>query len=169
MDAKGLHAVFADQLKDLYNAESQLVKALPKLRDSADNSDLKDAISRHLEQTKHQIIRLEQIFERLDEKPTGQECFAMKGLIQEAYDVGRKHYAPPALDAALIAVLQRIEHYEVAGYGTARSFAKHLGDEESANLLQQTLSEEAQADRVLSELAENEINSRAIETGAAAG
>ena len=168
MNVKGLHAVYVDQLRDLYDAENQLVKALPKLAEAADNSELKEIIHQHLDQTKYQFVRLEQIFERLGEKPNGRECFAMKGLIQEANDITKRHYEPSTLDAALIAALQRIELYEVSGYGTVRSFARHLCDADAVNLLQQTLNEEAQADRMLTELAESEINSRALETSAAA-
>jgi ferritin-like metal-binding protein YciE len=164
----GLHEVYLDELRELYDVEQQLVKALPKFADIAGNIEFRDAIKRHLEQTKYQIIRLEQIFERMGEKPAGQECFVMKVLVQDAYDLNRKDYARGGLDAALLTALQRIEHYEIAGYGAVRSFARQLGHNASANQLQQTLNEKAQADRVLSELAEIDINPLAVQNYAAA-
>ena len=166
MEAKGLQQLFLDRMRDLYNAESQQIRALPELARAASDLEFRTIINKHLEHTKNQIFRLEQIFERLGEKPDGRECIAMKVLIQDTRQIAFNNYGPCAAEAALVSALQHIEHYEIAGYGTVRSFARQLGDDESANLLQQTLNEEAQADRWLSELAEYEINLRAAEVSA---
>ena len=163
MEVKGLHRLLLNQMQDLYNAEQKQIQVFPGIALAIVDSEFRAIIDKHFEQTQYQVFRLEQIFEHLGEKPDGRECLAMKVLIQEMQDICRKDYGPCASEAALICALQHIEHYEIVGYGTVRSFARQLGDDASANLLQQTLNEEAQADRWLSELAEYEINLRAAE------
>lgn len=153
MRLQTLRDLYVSELKDLFNAENQLVKALPKLAKAASSPDLKAALEEHLEQTKHQVSRLERIFEGLQMNPKGKRCKAMEGLIEEGDEVMDQDGADAVLDAALIASAQRVEHYEIAGYGCVRTFARLLGDEEAADLLQQTLDEEAAADRKLTELA----------------
>lgn len=156
-----LQDLFVDQLKDLYNAESQLVKALPKMAKAASNPQLKKAFEQHYEQTQNHVNRLEQIFERLDAKPTGKKCHAMQGLIEEGKEIMEEDFTPEVLDAGLIAAAQKVEHYEIAGYGTVRTFARILGDTEAANLLQETLNEEGATDKKLTSLAESNVNPQA--------
>jgi len=156
-----LEEVFVDQLKDLYSAESQLIKALPKMAKAASAPDLKKGFLAHLEQTKEHANRLEKIFKELDEKPTGKTCKAMKGLVEEGAETIEENATPEAKDAALIAAAQRVEHYEIAGYGSVRTFAKLLGHDQAAKVLQTTLDEEAETDKTLTKLAEA-INVEAI-------
>jgi ferritin-like metal-binding protein YciE len=147
-----------DELRDLYNAETQLLKALPKMAKAASSPELKAAFEEHLEVTTGQVERLEKIFGELAEVPKGKKCKAMEGLIEEGKDVIEQDGAPSVMDAALIAAAQRVEHYEMAGNGCVRTFAQLLGNEEAATLLQQTLVEEAEADKKLTQLAETAIN-----------
>ena len=149
-----LHDVYIEQLKDLYNAEHQLIKALPKMAKAADSPELSQGFKEHLEQTKGHAERIEEIFKKLDKSPTGKKCKAMEGLIAEGAEAIEENAAPSAKDALLIAAAQRVEHYEMAGYGTVRTFAKLLGESEAAGLLQQTLDEEAETNEKLTELAE---------------
>lgn len=155
-----LEELLVDELRDLYNAESQLVKALPKMAEAASNAELKEGFTNHLEQTKGHVSRLERALEMLDESPKGKTCQAMKGLVaegEEAIDMK----GPDAIhDANLIGAAQRVEHYEIAAYGTAREFASTLGRSEIAELLQETLNEEAETDKKLTALAKR-INSEA--------
>ncbi|HEY3755829.1 MAG TPA: ferritin-like domain-containing protein [Opitutaceae bacterium] len=156
-----LEELLVDELKDLYNAESQLVKALPKMAKAASNADLKAGFTAHLEETKGHVARLERAFEILEESPKGKTCHAMKGLVEEGEEaIDLK--APDAVhDANLIGAAQRVEHYEIAAYGTARNFAKTLGRTEIAELLQQTLNEEGETDKKLTALA-RQINKQAL-------
>ncbi len=165
MALKSLHDLYVNELKDLYSAENQLVKALPKMAKAANSPELRDAITEHLEVTKGQVQRLETIFKELETSPKGKKCKAMEGLIEEGKEVMEEEAAPGVLDAALIAAAQRVEHYEIAGYGCVRTFANLLGFEEAAGLLQETLDEEADADKKLTELAESVINLNAEEEG----
>jgi ferritin-like metal-binding protein YciE len=158
MALDSLHDLYVDELKDLYNAENQLVKALPKMAKAATNPDLKAAIEEHLEVTRGQVERLERIFKELGVSPKGKKCKAMEGLIEEGKEVMEEDGQEAVIDAALIAAAQRVEHYEMAGYGCARTFAKLLGYDEAARLLQETLDEEGDADKKLTELAETGIN-----------
>jgi len=158
MEMESLQDLFVDQLKDLYNAENQIIKALPKMIKKASAPELKDAFARHLEVTKGQVDRLEQVFEAFGEKAKGKTCKAMKGIIEEASDTMKEDAEPEVLDAALIAECQRVEHYEIAGYGTVRAYAELLGNKQAAKLLQQTLDEEGEADKKLTSLAETLIN-----------
>ena len=146
-----------DQLKDIYSAENQLVKALPKLVKKASAKGLKHAIATHLEETKHQVERLDQIGESLGIKLAGKKCKAMEGLIEEGAEVIAAEGPGPVIDSALIAAAQRVEHYEISAYGSARTFAQQLGHEEVVELLQETLDEESAADEKLTSLSEEEI------------
>ena len=158
MALDSLHDLYVEELKDLYNAENQLLKALPKMVKAATHLDLKNAFKEHLEVTRNQVTRLEAIFEKLEESPKGKKCKAMEGLVAEAADTIAEDGIAAVKDAALIVSAQRVEHYEMAGYGCVRTFAKLLGYEEAAELLQATLDEEGDADKVLTELAERIIN-----------
>lgn len=151
---QNLRELLVYELKDLHSAETQLVKALPKMAKAASDDDLADAFEEHLEQTRGQIERLERAFEVLGEKPKGKTCEAMKGLIAEGEDILTEDATDDVRDAALIAAAQKIEHYEIAGYGTVRTFANLLGEKEVAELLQASLEEEGDTDKKLTEIAE---------------
>lgn len=157
-----LQELYVAELKDLYNAETQLVRALPKLAKTASNAELRQAFEEHLRQTSEQVSRLEQIFEMLGEKPTGKKCLGMEGLIKEGAETMQEDYEDAVMDAAIIGAAQRVEHYEIAGYGTVREFAELLGENEHISLIEQTLEEEKQADEKLTQLAED-INSQAAQ------
>lgn len=157
-----LKKLYVDELRDLYSAENQLIKALPKMAKGASSAELKQAFEDHLEQTKEHVERLDEIFSRLDEKPTGKTCKAMKGLIEEGSEMLEEDGEESVIDAGLIGAAQRVEHYEIAAYGTVRTFANLLGEEEAADLLQQTLDEEGETDKQLSELAEEIVNEEAL-------
>jgi ferritin-like metal-binding protein YciE len=164
MKLESMHDLFVKELKDLYAAENQLVKALPKMAKASASDELRTAFEEHLEQTKGHVERLEQIFDKMQASHRGAKCKAMEGLIEEGKDTIKEEAEDAIRDAAIIAAAQRVEHYEIAGYGCARTFARLLGDEESANLLQQTLDEEAEADKKLTEIAESSINLQAVES-----
>ena len=157
MADKGLKELYIDELKDLYSAETQLVKALPKMAKSAASDELRRGFEEHLEQTKGHVQRLEQIFESLGESPKGKKCKGMEGLIEEGSEVAEEDYEGNILDAALIGAAQRVEHYEIAGYGTVRAMAEVLGEDEHVSLLTETLDEEKETDEKLTELAQ-EVN-----------
>jgi ferritin-like metal-binding protein YciE len=157
-----LHDVYVEQLKDLYSAETQLIKALPKMAKAATAPDLKQGFTDHLEQTKGHAQRLEEIFQGLDEKPTGKKCKAMEGLIKEGAEAIEEDATPSAKDALLIAAAQRVEHYEIAGYGSVKTYANLLGEDDAAKLLAETLQEEKDTDVKLTEAAE-QINVEANE------
>jgi ferritin-like metal-binding protein YciE len=161
-----LEKLLADQLKDLYSAESMLTKALPKMAKTASTEALSEAIENHLEETKGQLERLQQISELMGVKLTGKKCKAMEGLIEEGKEVLEADGAPGIIDAAIIAAAQKVEHYEIGSYGTARTLAQQLGQHEVAELLQETLDEEGAADEKLTEIAESEIYPKVIEAGA---
>lgn len=161
MENNALRELYVDELKDLYNAETQLVKALPKMAKASSNAELRQAFEEHLRQTSEQVSRLEQIFEMLEEKPTGKKCLGMEGLVKEGAETMKEEYEDAVMDAAIIGAAQRVEHYEIAGYGTVKAFAELLGEDEHVSLLEQTLEEEKKTDEKLTQLAE-EINS---ETG----
>jgi ferritin-like metal-binding protein YciE len=156
------------ELRDLYSAESQIVKALPKMVKAAHSDGLKAAFQEHLAVTEKQIERLDEIFEKLEQSTRGSKCVAMEGLLKEGKELMAEEAEPAVMDAGMIAAAQRVEHYEIAGYGCARTFARLLGHEAIAQLLQQTLDEEADADAKLTELAESEINVQAT-AGSASG
>jgi len=158
MKLNNLEDLLLHELKDLYSAETQLVKALPKMAKAASHEDLKAAFEEHLEQTEGHVERLNEISEMLGKKLTGHTCKAMKGLIEEGADLISEDADRSVRDAGLIGAAQRVEHYEIAGYGTARCLAEQLGHDEIAELLEQTLEEEKQTDENLSELATSSIN-----------
>jgi ferritin-like metal-binding protein YciE len=157
MKPNSLQELYVEQLKDLYDAENQIIKALPKMIDAATSEDLKEALNEHLQVTKTQATRLEEIFENSGEKAKAEKCKGMQGVIQEGNDLVKEIEDDDVRDAAIIASAQRVEHYEMAGYGTARTYATLLGHDDASQLLQQTLDEEKEADQKLNELAE-EIN-----------
>lgn len=161
MSLDTLQNLYVSELKDLYSAENQLLKALPKMVKAATSPKLAEAFKAHLEETKAQVERLEQVFEEVGVSPKGKKCKAMEGLIEEASELLKEDAEPAVLDAALIAAAQRVEHYEMAGYGCVRTYATQLGFKKSAALLQQTLDEEGAADKKLTKLAEGGINSEA--------
>jgi ferritin-like metal-binding protein YciE len=156
--------LYIDELRDLYNAETQLTKALPKMAKAAANEQLREAFQEHLRQTSEHVSRLEQIFEQLEERPTGKRCLAMEGLVKEGSETVKEDFADEVKDAAIIGAAQRVEHYEIAGYGTVRAFAEILGQNDHVSLLEQTLEEEKQTDQKLTELAQ-EINQQAAQSG----
>ncbi len=159
-----LRKLYLDELRDLYSAEKQLVKALPKMAKAATSLDLRSGFEGHLEQTKGHVSRLEQIFEALDESPNGKTCKGMEGLIKEGSEMIEEDPEAEELDAGLIAAAQRVEHYEMAGYGCVRTYANLLGEEEAAGLLDETLNEEKETDSKLTQLAEG-LNVEALEAG----
>jgi ferritin-like metal-binding protein YciE len=165
MKLKSLEDLLHHELKDLYSAEKQLLKALPKMAKAAENEQLQAAFKEHLEETKNQVERLEKCGEILGKKLTGHTCQAMKGLIEEGQELIEEDADPSVKDAALIGAAQRVEHYEIAGYGTARTLAQHVGQKQIAKLLQQTLAEEKETDQKLTELAESQINATAEAAG----
>jgi ferritin-like metal-binding protein YciE len=158
MKLDSLKKLFVEELRDLYSAEQQLTKALPKMAEAASSPELKDGFLHHLEQTKGHVSRLEQIFQKLGESPKGKTCKAMEGLVAEGEDMIKENAEPAVRDAGLIAAAQRVEHYEFAGYGTVRTYARLLKEEECVRLLQQTLDEEGETDKKLTHLAETSIN-----------
>ena len=162
MEKNSLRELYIDELRDLYSAETQLVKALPKMAKASSNAELRQGFEEHLRQTAEQVSRLEQIFEMIGEKPTGKKCMGMEGLIKEGSEVMKEEYEGAVMDAALIGAAQRVEHYEIAGYGTVREFAELLGEDEHVDLIEQTLEEEKQTDEKLTQMAE-QINPQAAE------
>ncbi len=162
MANEGLRDLYIDELKDLYSAENQLVKALPKMAKAASSDELKQGFEEHLEQTRGHVQRLEKIFKSLDESPKGKKCAGMEGLVKEGSEVMEEDFEGALMDAALIGAAQRVEHYEIAAYGTASEFAKILGESEHVTLLEETLQEEKETDEKLTELAK-EINPQANE------
>ncbi len=161
MKFENLQELFLHEIKDLYDAEHQIVKALPKMKKAATSPDLQDAFQEHLGQTEEHIKRLEKVFESIDQKPKRETCPAMKGLIAEGSETIEENKKSYALDAALIASAQRVEHYEIAGYGTVRTYAQLLGYDIAVDLLQATLDEEGDTNKKLTALAE-EINTEAV-------
>jgi len=157
-----LQDLFVSELKDLYSAENQLIKALPKMAKAASTPELQTAFREHLEQTRTHAERLDRIFESLGVSGKGKKCKAMEGLIEEGKEIMEEDAEPPVLDAALIGAAQRVEHYEIAGYGCARTYARLLHNQEAANLLQQTLNEEGETDKRLTQIAEGLVNLQAV-------
>jgi ferritin-like metal-binding protein YciE len=161
MKIRTLEDLLADELKDLYSAENQLVKALPKMAKAVDSQDLRSAFENHLKQTQKHVERLERICEKLDINPKGKKCMGMEGLISEGTEILNGQGETEPLEAGIIGAAQRVEHYEIAAYGTARAHARQLGFVEAANLLGKTLEEEKQANDKLTHIAENEVNVQA--------
>ncbi len=162
MKLESLKDLYMEQLKDLYSAETQLVDALPKMADACNSPELKNAFREHLNQTRQHVTRLEQIFKKLDESPKGETCEGMKGLLKEGEAMMKMKGEPEVIDAGLIAAAQRVEHYEIAGYGTVRTYAELIGDQDAVRLLERTLQEEEEADEKLTEIAESHINQEAL-------
>ena len=162
MKLQTLKTLYIDELRDLYNAENQLVKALPKMAKAASSEELQDAFEKHLEQTKSHVDRLEEVFEEIGEKPKGKTCKAMKGLIDEGSEILKEDGEESVIDAGIIVAAQKVEHYEIASYGSVRTFAQLLGKDRSADLLQRTLDEESEANEVLNKLAEDIVNPEAL-------
>lgn len=158
MELETLKDLYIAELKDLYSAERQLIKALPKLAKAANDQNLQQAFRTHLKETTQHAARLEQICEELGVSPRGKKCVGMEGLIEEGTELIKEDPDPDVLDAGLIAKAQHVEHYEIAGYGTVRTYARQLGFESQAELLQQTLDEEGRTDHLLTDLAESGIN-----------
>lgn len=158
---KNLKDLFEHQLKDLYSAENQLVEALPKLQKNANDDKLKKAFEKHLKETQGHVKRLEEICDELGIKPTGETCKAMKGLVKEAESFLEEDAEKDVRDAGLIAEAQRVEHYEISGYGTAVRYAKELGHDDIAAKLQKTLEEEYKTDDLLTDMAEDRLNRKA--------
>jgi ferritin-like metal-binding protein YciE len=163
MPEEGLKELYVDELKDLYSAENQLVKALPRMAKAATSPDLRTGFEEHLEQTKGHVARLETIFEKLGESPKGKKCKGMEGLIEEGSEAIEEHEGE-VLDAALIGAAQRVEHYEIAGYGTVIAFAEELGESGHVTLLNKTLTEEKQTNEKLTDLA-GDVNANANQSG----
>ncbi len=163
MKLDSLNELYVDHLKDMYSAETQITKALPRMVKKATSPDLKAAFEAHLQETQGQIQRLEQIFQTLEKSPRGKKCGGMEGLLEEGKEVMSEDIDPEVLDAALIAAAQKVEHYEISAYGTARAYARLLGDNTAVKLLTLTLEEEVKADKKLTHLAESGINIEAIE------
>jgi ferritin-like metal-binding protein YciE len=157
-----LEDLFLEQLEDLYDAEHRIIRALPKMIEAAQDPQLKRALDKHLAETRNQVDRLDTIFSGLNKTPERETCEAMKGLLREGEDMVGAKGNPDVRDAAIIAAAQRVEHYEMAGYGTARSLAQHLGHAEAAQLLQATLQEEKNADQTLTQVAERSVNLHAL-------
>jgi len=156
-----LQDLLVEELKDTYSSETQIVKALPKMAQAATSPQLKAAFEKHLVETQNQVKRLEQIFQQLGESPEGNDCEATEGLVKEGEELMGEQADPQVLDAGLIAAAQKVEHYEIASYGTLTTWAKELGHTQIADLLGQTLNEEKTTDEALTALAESRINSSA--------
>ena len=168
MEHQALKDLYIDELKDIYNAENQLVKALPKMAKTANSEELRTGFEEHLEQTRGHVQRLEQIFKELGEKPSGKKCKAMEGLVAEGQEIMGEDFEDDVMDAALISAAQRVEHYEIAAYGTVRTYAELLGEDTAAQLLEQTLEEEKETDQKLTDMA-GEINVKALGEGSEEG
>ncbi|HEX4135565.1 MAG TPA: ferritin-like domain-containing protein [Bryobacteraceae bacterium] len=156
-----MEELFLDEIRDLYDAEKQLTKALPEMASAAASEELRDAFEEHLGQTENQVLRLERIFQALDEKATGKKCAAMNGLIKEGNELVSATEETAVRDAGLIAAAQKVEHYEISGYGSARTHAELLGNSQAVRLLDETLAEEKEADEKLNDLAQSMINDEA--------
>ena len=158
MQMTDLQDLMVENLKDLYSAEQQMLKAMPKVAKATENEELRAAFEQHMQETQTHIQRLEQIFQQLGEKPTGKKCKGMEGLLEEGKEMMEEDADPDVLDAAMISSAQRIEHYEIAAYGTLRTYARQLGLEKHAELLQRTLDEEGETDKLLTQIAESRVN-----------
>ena len=160
MEMESLQELYVEELRDLYSAENQILKAGPKVSKAVENQELKSALDEHLRITEKQVDRLQRIFSKLGKKPTGKKCHGMEGLIEESKELLSEDAEQEVLEAGIIVGMQKIEHYEIAGYGSAATFAKLMGDNEAAQLLAQSLEEEKQADKMLTQIAE-QINVQA--------
>ncbi len=166
MTLNTVNDLLIDELRDIYHAEQQLVKALPKMAKAAKSDQLRHAFEHHLEETNGQVERLQQVFEKLGARARGQRCEAMQGLIEEANELMDEITTPEVLDVALITAAQKVEHYEIASYGSARALAEALGEKEVMKLLSETLDEEKHADQKLNEIAMSDVNKTALKAAA---
>jgi len=160
-EPKQLDELFHDTLKDIYYAEKKILSALPKMAKAAQNDDLRAAFEKHKTETEGQIDRLEQVFQLIEEKPQGKKCAAIEGILEEGQEIIKEYNGSPALDAGLVSAAQAVEHYEIARYGTLRTWAEELGLNQAVKLLQQTLDQEEATDRALTEIAESVVNQEA--------
>ena len=158
---KQLDELFHDTLKDIYYAEKKILSALPKMAKAAQNEDLTAAFEKHQAETEGQISRLEQVFDLIDQKPQGKKCAAIEGILEEGQEIIKEYKGSPALDAGLVSSAQAVEHYEIARYGTLRTWAEELGLDDASKLLQETLDEEEATDQALTEIAESVVNQEA--------
>jgi ferritin-like metal-binding protein YciE len=158
---KHLQELFHETLKDIYFAEKKILSALPKMAKAAQSEDLKAAFEKHETQTEEHVVRLEKVFEEIDAAPRGKTCDAIMGIIEEGQEIMKEFKGAPALDAGLLAAAQAVEHYEIARYGTLKTWARELGLNQAVKLLEQTLSEEKKTDETLTQLAESEVNQHA--------
>ena len=158
MEMETLKDLYVEELKDLYSAENQIIKALPKMIKAASHEELKQAFSRHLQETEIHAQRLEEVCDELGVSPKGKKCVGMEGLLKEGSELIKEQPEPDVLDAGLIAAAQHVEHYEMAGYGCVRTYARQLGYDNQAQLLQTPLDEEGDTDKLLTEIAESSIN-----------
>ena len=166
MQVDSLEKLYVDQLRDIYDAENQLVRAIPKMAKAATSPELRTAFEDHLEKTRGHVRRLDEIFRSLGHPSKGKSCKAMIGLIEEGEEMVKGDHSDPSVrDAGLIAAAQKVEHYEIAAYGTLRTFAEFRGDRQAAQSLQETLDEEYEADKTLTQVAESQINVQAAERG----
>jgi ferritin-like metal-binding protein YciE len=163
MEMNSLRDLYVDELRDLLHAENQIIKALPKMAKAANSPDLQQAFTEHLEESRGHIERLNRIFEQMGEKPRTKKCKGMEGIIEEGKEMMESMDGDSVMDAGLIAAAQRVEHYEMAAYGTVRTYAQILGDKKAADLLQQTLDEEGETDKKLTALAQHGINAEAAD------
>jgi ferritin-like metal-binding protein YciE len=166
MAVKSVNDLLLNELRDIYHAEKQLVKALPKMAKKAKSDELRQAFEHHLEETKGQVDRLEQVFVQLDARSSGKRCVAMEGLIEEAKEMMEDIKTPEVLDAAMISAAQKVEHYEIASYGSVHALAEALGHKDAAKLLEETLGEEKAADQKLNQIALSAVNQTALKTAA---
>lgn len=167
MAMDSLHDLYVDELKDLYSAENQMLKALPKMAQEASHAELRSVFEDHINVTQEHVTRLETIFDELEVSPRGRKCLGMEGLLAEGDEVLSEPANPEVRDAALIAAAQRAEHYEISAYGTVRTFAEQLGFTEQSQLLQRTLDEEGETDKRLTQIAETRVNAEADRDGPA--
>lgn len=165
MTTENLQDLFVHELRDLYDAETRIVETLPEMIDKASSTDLKEAFQNHLEETREQVNRLEEIFRSMGQDPSGETCEGMEGLLEEGFEILEEQGDPMVVDAAIIGAAQRVEHYEIAAYGTAKTFAKRLGDNDAEKLLDKTLKEEKKADEKLTKVAESVVNPKAKKAG----
>jgi len=163
MQIDSLEKLFTDNLKDVYNAEKQILKALPRMAKAATNRELQTALNNHLRQTEKQVERLERIFKEFGKNPQGKKCAGMEGLIEEGKELLAEDVEEDVLDAGLIGAGQKMEHYEIAAYGCLKTYARLLGNDTAVRLLDETLKEEKEADRILTEIAERSVNVEALQ------
>jgi ferritin-like metal-binding protein YciE len=164
MKLESLHDLYLSELRDLYSAEDQIVKALPKMIEKAESTKLRNALTSHLEETRLHVARLEQVFEMHGEQAKKEKCKGMQGVLEEGDEMVGKDATPAVRDAAIISACQRVEHYEMAAYGTVRTYAEQMGHQRAAAILKETLDEEVAADQKLTEIARNRVNIEAART-----